>query len=170
MYRGSAGAQHEQVGRRHRRRARYESGSEARALQGHLGAGLVRIPAPVRVQDGMARRLSGRSACGLHTSDELVLWPRIEGKPQDPGAVCLRALRVFEQCRSRRRDQCFRARTALVCLWRDGAVRPPVEAGTHRSDSGHSGLSAVEIPVVHGGEDVKTLRVATAVAVSGRKT
>ena len=39
------------------------------------------------------------------------------------------------------------------CLWRDGAVRPPVEAGTHRNDSGDS-LNVAGIHVLQGVEDV----------------
>ncbi len=39
------------------------------------------------------------------------------------------------------------------CLWRDGAVRPPVEAGTHRNDSGDS-LNVAGILVLQGVEDV----------------
>ncbi len=41
------------------------------------------------------------------------------------------------------------------CLWRDGAVRPPVEAGTHRNDSGDS-LNVAGIHVLQGVEDVNT--------------
>ncbi len=37
-----------------------------------------------------------------------------------------------------------------ACLWRDGAVRPPVEAGTHRNDSGNS-LNVAGIHVLQGG-------------------
>ncbi|MBW9539244.1 hypothetical protein FHA54_21060 [Escherichia coli] len=40
-----------------------------------------------------------------------------------------------------------------VVLWRDGAVRPLVEAGTHRNDSGDS-LNVAGIHVLQGVEDV----------------
>src|SRR4030067_633295 len=40
-------------------------------------------------------------------------------------------------------------------LWRAGAVRPLGEAGTHRSDSGGFRVSAVGIPRLQAGEDVK---------------
>lgn len=39
----------------------------------------------------------------------------------------------------------------------DGAVRPPVEAGTHRNDSGDS-LNVVGIHVLQGVEDVNSGR------------
>ncbi|MBW5840087.1 HNH endonuclease [Yersinia enterocolitica] len=38
-------------------------------------------------------------------------------------------------------------------MWRDGAVRPLVEAGTHRNDSGDS-LNVAGIHVLQGVEDV----------------
>jgi putative transposase len=102
----------------------------------------------------MGRRLHGRGPCGLYESDVPVLRPCSEGKPQDAGVVRVCALRPYGQRRSRRCDQCFRAWAALVCLWRDGAVGPPVEAGTRRGDPGCIGLSAAGITVLQGGEDV----------------
>ncbi len=42
---------------------------------------------------------------------------------------------------------------AVLAWWRDGAVRPPVEAGTHRNDSGDS-LNVAGIHVLQGVEDV----------------
>lgn len=47
-------------------------------------------------------------------------------------------------------------RTCRACLWMDGAVRPPAEAGTHRVESG-SGLNAVGIPALQRGEDVNVV-------------
>lgn len=119
-----------------------------------------RVPTPTRIQDGMARRFLRRGLGGQHEPHMPVLRPYRGRESQDTGAICLCRLRIREQCRPRRRDQRFRARTALVCLWRDGAVGPPVETGTRRSNRSHRGLDAVGILVVHGGEDVKLSRPA----------
>lgn len=45
---------------------------------------------------------------------------------------------IYSERRCKWRSQHFSGGARRSCLWRDGAVRPPVEAGTHRNDSGDS--------------------------------
>ena len=112
-----------------------------------------------RLQAELERRVSDCRATAQHKPKLPEVRPRGEGKSQDAGAVRMCELRVRESRRCSWRDQCFRARTSLVCLWRAGAPRPLCEAGTRRSDSGCRCLSAEGIPVpLQGGEDVKPSR------------
>jgi len=102
-------------------------------------------------------------SCCQHEPYVPLMQAYFSRQPQDASPVHVHSLRTRSQRRSHRRVQCFRARTALVSPWRNGAVGPLEEAGTRRSDSGHRGLSAVGIPVVHGGEDVN-LHICGAIA------
>ena len=61
---------------------------------------------------------------------------------------------IYSERRCKWRSQHFSGGARRSCLWRDGAVRPPVEAGTHRNDSGDS-LNVAGIHVLQGVEDVK---------------
>lgn len=60
---------------------------------------------------------------------------------------------IYSERRCKWRSQHFSGGARRSCLWRDGAVRPPVEAGTHRNDSGDS-LNVAGIHVLQGVEDV----------------
>lgn len=86
-----------------------------------------------------------------------LLRPRLSREQKDSGAVCLRQVRTRSERRSSRRAQCLSGRTCRDCLWRDGVVGPPVEAGTRRSDSGSRSLSAVGILGLQAREDVNCI-------------
>ena len=62
---------------------------------------------------------------------------------EDEDVIPLRRMRIPKLIE---RDQCFKVRTALVCLWGDGAISSLAEAGP--SDATWKSLcSAVGIPV-----------------------
>ena len=83
----------------------------------------------------MARRnVNGRSA-SPYKSDVPGLRPCIERQSANTSEISVRRLRLRKSRRCGRRDQCFSARTSRLSLWRDGAVRPLDEAGSHRSDA-----------------------------------
>src|ERR1700676_3973223 len=92
----------------------------------------------------MARRVLRRRPASEYEAHVPVMRAYRGRESAHASAVRVRALRTRSKRRSRRRDQRFRAWTALVCLRRDGAVGPPVETGTRRSDSGYRGLSTVD--------------------------
>src|ERR1700688_95094 len=107
---------------------------------------MVRVPSSTRVQAGMDRWIPRYGAAAAYKPYLPVLWPRLGGESHDAGEIQVRCVRLRESRRCGRRDQCFRARTALVCLWRHGAVRPSDEAGTRRSDCATHRVAPKESP------------------------
>ena len=72
-------------------------------------------------------------------------WAYLKRESPQPSPVRLRRMWLQKPRRCGGGDQCFRAGTPLVSLWRVGATRPLGEARTRRSASGAS-LTAVGIP------------------------
>lgn len=58
-----------------------------------------------------------------------VLWSYSERKPRVTESIRVSGVWIYSERRYQRRSQRFSDRTYRACLWRDGTVRPPVEAG-----------------------------------------
>lgn len=61
-------------------------------------------------------------------------------------------MRIYRERRYQRCPKYFSGGARRTCLWRDGAARLPVEAGTHRGESGF-GLNVTGIHVLQDVED-----------------
>ncbi len=78
-----------------------------------------------------AWRLLCRRRPEEHEPNMPVLRPYFSREPQGTGAVRLHQVWSYGKRRSRRRDQCFSGGARRSSLWREGAVGPLEEAGTH---------------------------------------
>src|SRR5690554_5429749 len=152
-----AGRQHVALGQRQCRAARPPHPAEIRPQPLDPRPGLVRVPAPARLQAGLARGASGRCATAQHQPH----LPRVRScrrrESAQPGPVCLCRLRLRGQRRSCRRHQCIKGAARPDSLWRVWCGK----AGSSRSppqrlrDGSMPRLSAVGISGLQAGEDVK---------------
>jgi len=113
-----------------------------RAEPCHSRSGMGRVQAATGIQDAMGWRHAVGGACAPHQSDLPLLRARRTRKPTHTSTIPMCLVWAYRQCGCGWRDQCFRARTALVSLWRgrlwpwsqDDDATSLCEAGTHRSD------------------------------------
>ncbi|MEN9503373.1 MAG: hypothetical protein RI964_2658 [Pseudomonadota bacterium] len=113
-----AGTQHEQIISRYNRKPRQERRPKVRLKQSHPRPRLGRIPVATRLQNGLAWRDAVCRATTPHQSNLLLLRSRLQRQPPDSSPFCLRGMRLRKPRRCGRRNQCFRAGTPLVSLWR----------------------------------------------------